>query len=60
MIYAGAVCWSVAAIDAIYHLVNGDLVVPLGMASVGMGYVALRRAAMRRRRALVAVPSEVG
>lgn len=49
LIYAGVLCWSAAALDAIYHLANGDLVVPLGMASAGIGYVAVRRAIGRLR-----------
>jgi hypothetical protein len=49
LIYAGVVCWSAAALDAIYHLANGDLVVPLGMASAGIGYIAVRRALGRFR-----------
>lgn len=49
LIYAGVVCWSAAALDAIYHLASGDLVVPLGMASAGIGYIAVRRAVVRLR-----------
>ena len=49
LIYGGVVCWSAAALDAIYHLANGDLVVPLGMASAGIGYIAVRRAVVRLR-----------
>ena len=49
LIYAGVLCWSAAALDAIYHLANGDLVVPLGMASAGIGYIAVRRALGRFR-----------
>jgi hypothetical protein len=49
LIYAGVLCWSAAALDAAWHLANGDLVVPLGMASVGVGYVAVRRAVVRLR-----------
>ena len=61
LIYAGVLCWSAAALDAVYHLANGDLVVPLGMASLGIGYVAVRRAAMRLRRTVpVTTPSEAG
>ena len=60
LIYAGVVCWSAAALDAIYHLANGDVVVPLGMASVGIGYVAVRRAVGRiRRPAAVPVRSDL-
>ena len=59
LIYAGVLCWSAAALDAIYHLANGDLVVPLGMASAGIGYVAVRRAVGRvHRPATVPVRSD--
>jgi hypothetical protein len=50
LLYLGILCWAAAALDATVHLANGDLVVPLGMASAGIGYVAVRRAAMRLRR----------
>jgi hypothetical protein len=50
LIYAGVLCWSAAVLDAMYHLANGDLVVPLGMASAGLGYLGVRRALVRRRR----------
>ena len=52
LLYAGVLCWTAAALDALFHLANGDLVVPLGMAAAGIGYVAVRRAAMRLRRAV--------
>jgi len=59
LIYAGVVCWSAAALDAIYHFANGDLVVPLGMASAGIGYIAVRRALGRLHRpATVPVTNE--
>jgi hypothetical protein len=51
LLYAGVLCWTAAALDAVYHLANGDLVVPLGMVSAGIGYVAVRRATIRLRRA---------
>lgn len=49
LIYAGVLCWSAAAVDAMWHLANGDLVVPVGMATAGVGYVAVRRAIGRLR-----------
>ena len=59
LIYAGVLCWSAAALDAMWHLANGDLVVPVGMASVGVAYVAVRQAFGRlRRQAPVAVRTE--
>ena len=59
LIYAGVLCWSAAALDALYHVANGDLVVPIGMLSAGIGYVAVRRAAARLvRREPAAVAAE--
>jgi hypothetical protein len=58
LIYAGILLWTAAALDAMWHVANGDLVVPLGMASVGVGYVAVRRAMIRLSRRPVAVPIE--
>ncbi len=61
LLYAGVLCWTAAVLDATFHLANGDLVVPIGMTSVGIGYVAVRRAAMRLRRPVpVAATAEAG
>jgi hypothetical protein len=58
LLYAGVLCWTAAALDAVYHLANGDLAVPLGMVSAGIGYVAVRRAMIRRRVQPATVPAE--
>jgi len=38
----GVICWTVVAADIVLHLINGDLVVPVGMALVFVLWVALR------------------
>jgi len=43
LLVVGAVCWSVAGIDAIVHLINGDVLVPAVMASAFVAWVGLRR-----------------
>jgi len=60
LLIVGVICWSLAMLDALLHLASGDAVVPLGMASVGIGYIAVRRAAGRllRRMEEVPVPAE--
>jgi hypothetical protein len=59
LLVLGVLCWMAAALDATLHLANGDLAVPLGMVSAGIGYVAVRRAMIRLRvPAPVRVPSE--
>ena len=39
----GVICWSVAAVDAIVHLVAGDFLVPAVMGSLFVLWVGLRR-----------------
>jgi hypothetical protein len=59
LILAGAIAWSLAALNAGIHLANGDLLVPAGMAASGIGYVVVRRAMTRGRRQAAAVPVEL-
>ena len=49
LLIAGAIAWTVAAADAVYHVVNGDLLVPSSMAVAAVGYIAIRRTATRLR-----------
>jgi hypothetical protein len=49
LLISGAVCWSIAAIDAAIHLANGDLLVPSGMAAIFALWVGLRAAQHRLR-----------
>jgi hypothetical protein len=58
LIIAGAVCWTVAGADALYHLVNGDVVVPALMATAAVLWVALRQRAQILRRIAAAAKVE--
>jgi hypothetical protein len=42
LIASGLVAWSLVAVDALVHLVNGDLLVPSVMVSVFVVWFALR------------------
>jgi hypothetical protein len=42
LIASGLVAWTLVAVDAVAHLVNGDLLVPVGMAAALIGWVGLR------------------
>lgn len=42
LIASGLVAWTLVAVDAAVHLVNGDLLVPVGMAAVFAAWFALR------------------
>lgn len=56
----GVICWSIAGIDALVHLLLGDLLVPAVMAVVFVAWMALRSHVITRRRAAaVAVPVTV-
>jgi hypothetical protein len=39
----GVICWSVAAVDAIVHLMLGDFLVPAVMGSLFVVWIGLRR-----------------
>lgn len=39
----GAICWTGAAADAIYHLAIGDVLVPAAMGAAFVLWVTLRR-----------------
>jgi hypothetical protein len=43
LLVSGVVCWTVAAADALVHLLNGDLVVPTAMVAVFVVWVGLRQ-----------------
>lgn len=59
LLVLGAICWSVAAIDGVLHLINGDLVVPVAMIVVAAVWVGLRTQMLTRRSTqAVAVPVE--
>jgi hypothetical protein len=47
LLVSGVVCWTVAAADALVHMLNGDLVVPAAMAAVFVVWVGLRQFQMR-------------
>jgi hypothetical protein len=46
LLVSGVVCWTVAAADALVHLLNGDLVVPTAMVAVFVVWVGLRQRQM--------------
>ncbi len=54
---AGVVCWTVAGVDALAHLVNGDVVIPALMAAAAVLWVSLRQRTLILRRA--AAPAEM-
>lgn len=43
LIILGAMAWSLVALVAGIHLILGDLVVPLGMAAIAVGWIGFRR-----------------
>ena len=49
LLVSGVICWTVVAVDAAVHVVNGDLVAPTGMAIVFVMWVGLRQMQVRRR-----------
>jgi hypothetical protein len=40
---SGAICWTVAAVDAAVHLAAGDLLVPAVMGAIFVVWIGLRR-----------------
>ena len=48
LLVLGAICWTVAAIDAGVHLLDGDVVVPAVMAIVFVAWTGLRLEQNRR------------
>ena len=59
LLVLGAVCWTVAGVDALLHLVNGDLVVPTAMAAIAIVWIGVRSQMLARRATPVEVPAEV-
>ena len=59
LLIAGAIAWTVAAADAVYHVVNGDLLAPTSMAAVAVGYIAIRRTATRLRPSVARTTADV-
>ena len=59
LLVSGALCWTVAGADALYHLVSGDLLVPAAMTTAFALWVGLRyrMVALRRRPVRVEVES---
>jgi hypothetical protein len=56
LLLSGVLCWTLAAVDGLLHLVNGDLVVPIAMVVISVAWVGLRSNAFSiRRRAEVAI-----
>ena len=53
----GAIAWTIAAIDAAAHLVNGDVLVPAGMGLIFVAWLGLRRKWLHTH-AAVPVPVE--
>ncbi|MBA2382043.1 MAG: hypothetical protein H0V73_08030 [Chloroflexi bacterium] len=43
----GTIAWTFAAVDAAVHLVDGDMLVPAGMAAILVAWVAIRRQWLR-------------
>jgi hypothetical protein len=52
---SGVVCWTVVAVDALVHLLDGDLLVPAVMAAVFVLWVGLRLVQARQVRAIPVV-----
>ena len=48
LLVAGAICWTVAGVDAAAHLFSGDVLVPAVMGAVFAVWVGLRRYQMTR------------
>jgi hypothetical protein len=61
LILAGVVCWTVAGVDALYHLYIGDLVVPVLMATAAVLWVGLRQRAQiaKRLAAIIEVEADI-
>ena len=57
ILVSGLICWAIAGVDALLHLMGGDVLVPTAMATAFALWVALRGRLMVARRA--AVPVEV-
>ena len=49
LLVSGVICWTAVAGDALVHAVNGDVIVPMGMAAVFAAWVSVRRLQTRRR-----------
>lgn len=43
LLVSGLICWNVAAVDALIHLLNGDMLVPTAMLAVFVVWVGLRQ-----------------
>jgi hypothetical protein len=50
LLILGAIAWSVVALDFAVHLVLGDLLVPLALATILVVWTGARRLQMRRLR----------
>ena len=54
IILLGAMCWTIVALDVFVHVVRGDLVVPLVLVAILVGWAAIRGSLMLRSRAAIA------
>jgi hypothetical protein len=43
LLVSAVVCWTIVAVDALVHLISGDVMVPAGMAAVFVLWVAIRQ-----------------
>jgi hypothetical protein len=43
LLVSAVVCWTIVAVDALVHLISGDVIVPAGMAAVFVLWVGLRQ-----------------
>lgn len=50
LVIVGAICWSIVALDIGVHLVLGDLLVPVAMATIFVVWISARRLPLRRLR----------
>jgi hypothetical protein len=49
LLVSGAICWTIASVDAGVHVLNGDFLAPTAMAIVFVVWVGLRRLPVRAR-----------
>ena len=49
LLVSGVICWTVVAIDAAVHVLDGDMLVPTAMAVVFVAWVGLRQMQVHRR-----------
>jgi hypothetical protein len=49
LLVSGVICWTVVAVDAAVHVLDGDMLVPTAMAVVFVVWVGLRQMQVRRR-----------